>query len=319
MLARLFIAVLFLFEALPAYAQTEIRYLVWSSDFTGFQDMNRQGDILVNYPRQPGLPQGASAVLFTTGFGWVSCPGATSLGDTVSEQIDNRRSVSGTCHTMGLDWGFIYTPPGLPSQYQLLMPPGGVIAYALGRNDGGFVVGQYYEPLDFNQSGFERIHGFLYYNGQYMTVDFPGEHTVTALLGISNSGRITGAYFDFDPVTNAAGPWTWFSLMQGQFTPISSPGSVNTYVIDMNNNDQILLQGDNWNYFLYDDGHYFKVALPETTELSDGIKVEWHVNGLNDNGLLVGDYLWTIPCQRPTPSSPFCPGFRKGFVAFPLQ
>ena len=48
------------------------------------------------------------------------------------------------------------------------------------------IVGDYYDPAG-------QLHGFVYQNGQYTTVDYPGSPD-TILSGIDDAGLIVGGY-----------------------------------------------------------------------------------------------------------------------------
>ncbi len=65
--------------------------------------------------------------------------------------------------------------------------PGAQATYPWSINDGGAVVGTYA-----NASGV--LHGFLYYNGKWATLDYTLSPSVN-LLGISNAGVVLGSNF----------------------------------------------------------------------------------------------------------------------------
>jgi probable HAF family extracellular repeat protein len=57
---------------------------------------------------------------------------------------------------------------------------------AFGINDHGQIVGSYI-------SADHKLHGFLYSNGTYTTLDYPSA-TVTTAIGINAAGLIVGPY-----------------------------------------------------------------------------------------------------------------------------
>jgi probable HAF family extracellular repeat protein len=85
-----------------------------------------------------------------------------------------------------------------------------------GINDDGTVVGFYF--------GSDRLtHGFIFHNGQWATLDYPGTQAPgdTVLVGITNAGKIIGNAFsatDFSTTT--------FLYENGTFKVISVPNSV---------------------------------------------------------------------------------------------
>ena len=98
-----------------------------------------------------------------------------------------------------------------------------------------------------------------------------------------------------------------------------------TYPIDMNNDGQVLgFYGPSGfdgppsepvniiGYFLWDDGHFFKVSLPTTM---GGLPAFFDLNGMNDEGQFTGQYS-TAEC---TPGVFECKFTRKGFVASPRR
>ena len=78
------------------------------------------------------------------------------------------------------------------------------------------IVGDYYDAAG-------QLHGFVYQNGRYTTVDYPGSPD-TILSGIDDAGLIVGGY----GADKIVGESDWrtpnmFLLDSGQFIPVSVP------------------------------------------------------------------------------------------------
>ena len=80
--------------------------------------------------------------------------------------------------------------------------------------------------------------------GLIMSVYFPVQYGVTAILGVTASGLKIGAYFTYDPVNNGASEWSFFTLQNGQFSPLRYPVGSWTYPLDVNKWDDVLLAFD---------------------------------------------------------------------------
>jgi probable HAF family extracellular repeat protein len=140
-------------------------------------DMKRHGflwsgrnfiNTMINVP-------GDDAVLGTVAFG------INDLGQIVGDYVDG-------------------TPPHkrhgfLLSQgtYTTLDPPGSSLTVAEGTNNGGVIVGVYFDG--------NNQHGFVLTNGVYTKVDVPGS-TATAINSINGQGEIVGSYDDMQGVTH---------------------------------------------------------------------------------------------------------------------
>ena len=97
-------------------------------------------------------------------------------------------------------------------------------SYALGINNGGQIVGYYYDDT-------EIVHGFLLSDGQYTTLDDPSANTTdnqgTYASGIANDGTIVGYYFGADDafhgfVATPASDYT-------SFTDVDDPSADNDF------------------------------------------------------------------------------------------
>jgi hypothetical protein len=101
---------------------------------------------------------------------------------------------------------------------------------ASGINDNGVIVGAYISPGAVN--GALSNHGFIYHDGQWATLDYPGTVVDTFLLGISNAGVIIG---EAEPL----GPPIYFMYLNGIFKRIEVPNSSFTQVSGISANGVI--------------------------------------------------------------------------------
>jgi hypothetical protein len=69
--------------------------------------------------------------------------------------------------------------------------PGAKMTSATGFNDNGVVVGWYILPSDPSRV----VHGYIYRNGSFATLNYRNQITSTSLLGISNNGMIVGNHY----------------------------------------------------------------------------------------------------------------------------
>src|SRR5262249_10502337 len=92
----------------------------------------------------------------------------------------------------------------------------------------GAVVGTYLDPA-------RRPHGFVFQNGQYTPVDFPGA-IATEALGMNNKPNpsIVGDY------TDAAGLVHGFVLKGGIFTSVDAPFAANLAAYAINDREKIV-------------------------------------------------------------------------------
>jgi uncharacterized membrane protein len=182
------------------------------------------------------------------------------------------RKAFGLCVFAGMVAGLL--PAGLhaASEYAIVAidAPAGSLTVACGIDVRGGIVGYYA-----NASG---THGFLYSDGDFVTITFPGT-AWTAAYGINNSGQIVGAYGP-----NELRGRHGFLRSGGRFSSIDFPGSTDTVARGINSRGQIvgdyLAPDGSRRGFLLSGGNYQSLVLTE------GIVSE--ANGINDRGQIAG-------------------------------
>ena len=264
-------------------------------DIVRFTDINKKGEIVGNNFAGDAFLVNKKHTPIE-----IRCPGdQTDNHSTVVSGINNVGQIVGSC----TDGAFVREKNG---DINVLNFPGADGTVASGINDRGHVVGQYWGTL-FGQA-LQRFHGFLWKNGEYMTIDaaFPGA-MFTSLSGINNAGQIIGTYLHQRPGSSDPNDYDSeiaFLYDNGSFTALDFPGAkapflccgATTLPMDINNVGQIIGStydsSGNLRFFLYDDGKYFVITgLPDNlTDFSSA----W---GLNDEGEIVGTYVQTVPCE----------------------
>ena len=228
----------------------------------------------------------------------IRCPGDQSENDTTSvSAINNSGQIVGSCSA----GGFIRDKRG---NITILNFPGAQGTVALGINDLGHVVGQYWGD-DFGQ-GLQRFHGFVWKDGTYTTVDAPfAEAMATTLSGINNAGQIIGTFLHHRAGSSDINEYdseVAFLYDNGNFTELDFPGSqipfccgAQTFPMDINNNGDVIgatydSQGER-QFFLLAAGQYLRITgLPENVVDFVG---GW---GINDKNQIAGAYMQKLPC-----------------------
>jgi hypothetical protein len=116
---------------------------------------------------------------------------------------------------------------GTPVTVSLINVPGSRVTVASKINDAGNIVGGYADSK-------LAVHGFLFNNGQYTSIDFPGA-IATEALGINNKSNfdIVGDYTDAHGIVHG------FLLSGNTFSTIDAPFAVNTAVYAINDQQKI--------------------------------------------------------------------------------
>jgi probable HAF family extracellular repeat protein len=180
---------------------------------------------------------------------------------------------------------------------------------AFGINDHGQIVGSY-------TTADHKIHGFLYSNGNYTTLDDPlATGGITAAIGINAAGLIVGLYDD-----NTLHDSGFLRDANGTYTTFSDSLGTDTDPAGINASGQIV-----GTYFNNTGNHGFSLSGGNYTTLEDTLGTRGTiVSGINTAGFIVGYYSdatgnhasstiraapvptppSTIPWARATPSPP---------------
>lgn len=189
---------------------------------------------------------------------------------TLGAGISNNETIVGIYVFHGQDVGYLITPDRQfgPS----IAVPGALYTNANGVNNAGLVCGNYF-PGD-------TEHGFLFDGSTYTTFDIPGA-IYTHVTGVNDAGDFVG-FAQVDSVSTTA-----FMSVAGVVTSFVIPGQNEVYPQTINNLGQIAGyyggSGVEHGFFRDADG---KLAYPLDYPGAKGTRVR----GLNDAGLMVGDY-----------------------------
>ena len=124
----------------------------------------------------------------------------------------------------------IDNPLGVGSTPSPLDPPGILGTMVFGLNNLGAIVGGYADENDL-------VHGFIYRNGVYTTIDNPLGEYGTTLFGVNDVGQVVGSYID------ATGSVNGFVYDGVQFTRIHDPdgaGFLGTVATSINNSGVVV-------------------------------------------------------------------------------
>ena len=264
-------------------------------DIVRFTDINKKGDIVGNtFAGDAFLINHKQQVIE------IRCPSDhPDHHSTVVSGINNVGEIVGSC----TDGAFVRLRNG---DIKLVKFPGsdGTVASAI--NDMGHVVGQYWGTL-FGQA-LQRFHGFLWKDGEYITIDaaFP-DAMFTSLSGINNAGQIIGTYLHQRPGSSDPNDYDGeiaFLYDNGSFSRLDFPDAKAPFVccgattlpMDINNTGQVLGSTYDANgslrFFLYDEGNYFVI-----TGLPDNVAESTSAWGLNDQSEIAGTYTQRVPCE----------------------
>jgi probable HAF family extracellular repeat protein len=240
---------------------------------------------------------------FTT----ISYPGA--LVTRASGINDSGQIVGSFDDAAGITHGFLYSRGSFteiddPSASCPFVRPCGTSPS--GINSSGEIVGGFEQAQGpYGQSG----HGFLFSDGSYTTIDFPGAGEGTTASGINDRGQLVGDFsitpFDAGCFLDAGGSFTRIDFPGAEFTEdcginnsgeivgnagvssgnigfLFSGGTFSTlpgFPSGINNKGQIVgyLNGHG---FLDSDGSFTRIDVPGSTSTE--------AFGINDNGQIVG-------------------------------
>ena len=181
---------------------------------------------------------------------------------------DNGEGV-GDAYINGIQEGFV----GSASGYTGFSVPGSFRTLATGINDAGVIVGHYVKT----QGDFAT--GYVLSSGAYKNIVVPGAFS-TAPAAINDSGEIVGA-------AGIAGQqgFSGFILKDGVYSTFQANffgEKESTAFVGINNLGQILGRTDDGFGFIFDDGVFSLINVPNSMVTAP--------TGINDSGQIVGYY-----------------------------
>ena len=112
---------------------------------------------------------------------------------------------------------------GQQYKFQRLNPPGSTYSFASGLNSNGVVVGSFINA----SSAYE---GYVYKNGHYKMIVFPGSVGFTQASGVNDSNIVVGEFTGSDQLTHG-----FVLTPDGQFTEYDVALGASTFIYDINN------------------------------------------------------------------------------------
>ena len=142
--------------------------------------------------------------------------------------INTRGSIVGSVISAGVQKGFLFED-GAFTVFDVTLSTGVCLTSAYVINNRDQVLGEYLDLCDVSN----RQHGFLYNEGKFVSIDFPGAHGTVA-NGMNNRGHIVGFFYGDTPET--AEP-RGFVKKGKKFKAVDAPfpGTYNTSVNGINN------------------------------------------------------------------------------------
>jgi probable HAF family extracellular repeat protein len=208
--------------------------------------------------------------------------GINNTGTTDGFYVDNNNVTHGFTNVHG--------------KFSTVDYPGSAFNQLLGQNDMGQAAGYYSLSPDNTTPDFPYVYNELG-GGVFQVITIPGAMGGAQATGINNTQQICGFYIDSNGVNHG------FLLNFGLLETLDAPGSIFTQALGLNNKGQVVGQyvdaGSNTHGFVWSSASGFT-----TIDAPQGVGSTL-VNGINDDGILVGFY----------GASPI----NTGFVAYPNQ
>ncbi|HEY2360778.1 MAG TPA: hypothetical protein VGK36_06670 [Candidatus Angelobacter sp.] len=188
------------------------------------QDINKNG-VIVGWFDVTGQPNLQRAFMVHNGvFHQVTIPGFPNAS-TVANGVNDLGDIVGQFTGTGSEFGFLLHQ-GKLTIISFPGATGGTLASSI--NNQGVIVGNYFIS---GQS--DGTHGFMWKNGAFTNIDFPGA-AVTFPVKITNNGDVVGTYID------SAGFQNGFSFDKGHYSTIDRPGFADTRITAGNSFDNVL-------------------------------------------------------------------------------
>lgn len=239
--------------------------------------------LLAIAPVALALSQGTDAPLLPAKFTQIDVPGAhyTSL-----HYISNRGQIIGVS-TGKVPEGTFLLSHGIFTRFHV---PHAKMTWLTSINDWGQVIGSFYDAKD-------HIHGFLFSQGAYTTIDYPGMKHDTDLAGLNNHGQIIGNWGNSGFPERMVHGFLW---SHGVFAALHTPDGVRgTLAIGLNGQGQIVgMYYDHrgsGHLFLRSQGVYTTLDYPGDYDTSPwlphGDQGATVPKAINDRGQVLGEVL----------------------------
>ena len=164
----------------------------------------------------------------------------------------------------------------LSGNITVISVPGSEQTLIYGMDNSTRIVGAY------NKRDHGGAHGFLYVQGAFTTLDYPGG-TDTRARAINDPGQIVGDYND------STGHRHGFLYAGGSYTPINVSGAVGTYVYGISSSGNIV------GYYTDSQGHQhgFLSSAGSITTVNAPFPgaTDTFLYGINALGIIVGSYI----------------------------
>jgi probable HAF family extracellular repeat protein len=186
------------------------------------------------------------------------------------------------CNPESGQQGYIYNSKN--GEITKISYPGANSSTAYGINNKGEIVGGFCTYIVCPVNIFTLAnHGYLYSNGSFTQLDFPGSQ-LTEAFSINDAGVIIGDY-----QINSTSPHA-FIYQNGVYTNIDYPGTNNGFVSAINNSG--LVAGIFVDPFGRTHGYTYQNG--QFTQIDDPTGLATQVTAVNDKGYLVGYVNMTI-------------------------
>ena len=192
--------------------------------------------------------------------------GINNTGTTDGFYVDNNNVTHGFTNTNG--------------KYATVDYPGTAFNQLLGQNDRGQASGYYSLSVDNTTPDFPYVYDEE--GAVFEVISIPQAAQGAQATGVNNSQQVCGFYIDSNGINHG------FLLNFGKMTTLDPPGAVFAQALGLNNKGQVVGQwmdgGNNTHGFVWSAQNGFTtVDAPQ----GSGTTI---VNGINDDGILVGFY-----------------------------
>lgn len=265
-----------LLACLPVAAQTNYSFTTidYPNDtFTQLLGINNQG-VIAGY-HGASVNKGFTYVLKTKTFNNENYPNSAQT-QVIGINNSPAKTVGFFIDNSGRTWGF----EARGGVFMKVNFPGGPFNQLLGQNNFGQAAGYFSTKAD----GSGPDHPYVYdeNGGVFEVITIPGSASAQA-TGINDTSNVCGFFLD------SAGTSHGWLLVQGSLTQLDFPESTGTAALGLNNKGVVV--GSYTDTANMTHGFTYAIATKTWQSIDDpnGVGVTT-VNGINDNGFLVGFY-----------------------------